>query len=396
VRDDSGDSRVNAPLPARAETVIVGGGIVGLAIAYNLAKRGHTDVVVLEAGYLASGASGRNGGGIRQQWSNELNIRLMQESVSICQHFAQELGINVWLRQGGYLFLARTARERARIEANASLQNRCGVPTQILTPAQARDVVPELEVSGFCAAAYNPTDGILFPWPFLWGYAQGLTKLGGRLYTFTRVRAIDRRADSADRFVVRTDRGDVACARVIDAAGAWSPTVAAMIGVTLPDVPVRHEIFSSEPLKPFLKPMVSVLGSGLYFSQSMRGEIVGGITMPDEAHTVDTTSTLRFVAHMARALIEVVPRFGQLKIVRQWAGPYDVTPDGNPILGEPPDVPGFYLCCGFGGHGFMMAPVMGVLYAKMLLGQERHEIFDRWRLARFHEGNTEKEDFVIG
>jgi sarcosine oxidase subunit beta len=146
--DASGEIRLPAtlegtgPLPERAEIAIVGGGVVGLSIAYHLARRGLTDVVVIERGYLAEGASGRNGGGVRQQWSTEINIRLMQESVELCRRFAVDLGVNVWFRQGGYLFLARSAREVARLEKNIALQNRCGVATRMLEPAGAREIVP--------------------------------------------------------------------------------------------------------------------------------------------------------------------------------------------------------------------------------------------------------------
>src|SRR6478672_9656807 len=128
------------PPRAKCEIAIVGGGVMGLSIAYQLAKRGLTDVVVLERGYLAQGASGRNGGGVRMQWSTELNVRLMRESIDLCKHFAQEIGINVWLRQGGYLFLARSDAERARMERNVALHNRCGVPTRMLSPENAREI----------------------------------------------------------------------------------------------------------------------------------------------------------------------------------------------------------------------------------------------------------------
>jgi len=375
----------------RCDIAIVGGGVIGLSIAYNLAVRGVRDVVVVEGGYLAGGASGRNGGGIRQQWSTRRNIQLMQESLAICKRFAKELGVNIWLRQGGYLFLSKNEAETARLEKNIKLQNDYGVPTRMLSPREALEVVPELDTSRFVAASYNPTDGILFPWPFLWGYADGARKRGVEIHTHTRVTAIER----GDGFLVRTTRGDVQAKRVVNAAGAWSPEVARLLGIELPNWPVRHEILSSEPLKPFLRPMVSVLGNGLYFSQSMRGEVVGGITVHEErTNEIKMGSTLRFTQTIARAMIEVIPRFGELKIVRQWAGPYDMTEDGNPIIGEA--VPGFYLCCGFMGHGFMMAPVMGKLYADWLSGGPKHEIFDRWRLARFTEGNLEKEDFIIG
>ena len=158
-----------APPPATADLVIVGGGIMGLAIAYNLARLGCTRVAVLEGGYLASGASGRNGGGLRQQWSTEMNIRLMQESMEICAGFARELRFNVWMRQGGYLFLMRTAAMRAQIARHIALQNRCDVPTRLITTDEARQIVPQLATDPFVGASYNPTDAVVFPWPFLWG-----------------------------------------------------------------------------------------------------------------------------------------------------------------------------------------------------------------------------------
>jgi sarcosine oxidase subunit beta len=316
--------------------------------------------VVLERDYLASGASGRNGGGIRMQWSTETNIALMRESVELCKAFAGELGVNVWLRQGGYLFLAQTEAERARMERNVALQNQHGVPTRMLTPGEARGVVPELDVSHVVCACYNPRDGILFPWPFLWGYANHAARLGVELHTFTAVTAIE---PIAGGFLVETTKAGVRqrlrARRVVNAAGAWSPEVARLVGLELPNHPHRHEILSTEPLKPFLGPMVSVLKSGLYFSQSMRGEIVTGITVPDaETRAVKTGSRLLFLTTLAREIVRFVPLLAGIRVLRQWAGPYDVSPDGNPIVGEAPGLPGFYLCCGFVGHGFMMAPVV--------------------------------------
>lgn len=385
----------DGPLPERAEIVIVGAGVMGLSIAYNLARRGLTDLVILERGYLAHGASGRNGGGVRQQWTNELNVRLMQQSVERCRRFARELGVNVWFRQGGYLFLARTAAEIAWLERNVALQNRCGLPTRMLDPGQVQGVVPELDITGILGAAYNASDGILFPWPFLWGYGQRAVALGARLYTFTGVEAIDAERDGT--YHVHTDRGSVRARRVINAAGAWSRDIARLVGVDLPTYPMRHEICSSEPLKPFLGPMVSELSTGLYVSQSMRGEIVGGVSMHDEGPTISMGSRLRFLSLYARRLTRLMPVLGDIKVLRQWAGPYDMSPDGNPILGEPPDRPGFFLAAGFVGHGFMMAPIVGELYAEWLAGGPRHDIFERWRLDRFEGGvDLEKEDFNIG
>src|SRR5882724_931389 len=211
--DVSGEIRLPATLdssdelPARVEIAIVGGGVMGLSIAYQLARRGLTDVLVLERGYLAEGASGRNGGGVRQQWSTELNIRLMQDSVELCRRFAVDLGVNVWFRQGGYLFLARSAAEVARLEKNIALQNRCGVATRMLEPREALAIVPELDLTGIVGAAYNPTDGILFPWPFLWGYARQAAAYGARIFTQTPVAGLERQ--KAGGYIVHTPRGSL-------------------------------------------------------------------------------------------------------------------------------------------------------------------------------------------
>jgi sarcosine oxidase subunit beta len=401
--DVSGEIRLPAtleveqPLPEKCEIAIIGGGVVGLSIAYHLAKCDLTDVVVIERGYLAEGASGRNGGGVRQQWSTEINIRLMQESVELCRRFAVDLGVNVWFRQGGYLFLARDEQELARLQKNIDIQNRCGVKTRMVDPKQARDIVPELDTTGILGGAYNPTDGILFPWPFLWGYARQAAAMGVRIFTQTPCGGLEKQVDGG--YLVRTPRGAVKARRVINATGAWSPQLAKLIGVEVPTFPIRHEICSSEPLKPFLKPMVSELRSGLYCSQSMRGEIVGGVSVPGHASTYAMGSTLEFLATYARRLVRLMPILGEIKILRQWAGPYDQSPDGNPVLGAAPDHPDFFLACGFVGHGFMMAPIVGKLYAEWLTGDQPHEIFSRYTLGRFRDGSGAsypKEDFNIG
>ncbi|HEY1812304.1 MAG TPA: FAD-binding oxidoreductase [Kofleriaceae bacterium] len=401
--DVSGEIRLppmlesSGTVPERVEIAIVGGGVMGLAIAYYLARHGVDDVVVLERGYLAEGASGRNGGGVRQQWATEINIRLMQDSVELCRRFAVDVGVNVWFRQGGYLFLARSAKEVERLEKNIAIQNRCGVATRMLDPLAAQEIVPELDLTGIVGAAYNPTDGILFPWPFLWGYARQAAAHGVRIFVQTPVTGLT--AEAGGGYTVATPRGNVRARRVINATGAWSPKLAKLLGVDIPTYPIRHEICSSEPLKPFLRPMVSELASGLYCSQSMRGEIVGGVTIPGHASTYAMGSTLEFLATYSRRLVKLMPILGDIKILRQWAGPYDQSPDGNPIVGAVPGHPDLFLACGFVGHGFMMAPIVGKLYGEWLAGGAKHEIFERYTLQRFSDGSGAqhaKEDFNIG
>lgn len=382
------------PVPARADVVIIGGGVMGLALAHNLAKRGCTDVVVLEKSYLCAGASGRNGGGVRMQWGTEANIELAKRSVELMKQFAGEMGINIWLRQGGYLFLAKSRAIAERLERNAQLHNRHGVRTEILAPDAARDLVPELTLSDVVLAAYHPEDGVIFPWPFMWGYAQAAQKRGVRVETFTEVTGLLRSGGRLQG--VQTDRGDIAAETVVLATGAWSPAVARLVGVALPNEPHRHEILSTEPLKPFLGPLVSVLDSGLYFSQSMRGEIVGGMGDPREPVALEQGSTLRFLARFGRALTEQLPVLGKVKVLRQWAGCYDVTPDNNPILGRTPGLENLLHMSGFVGHGFMMAPAVAERMAEWMVTGNADDLFARFNLSRFGGGPLEREDMIIG
>jgi sarcosine oxidase, subunit beta len=385
--------RPAARLPARADVVIVGGGIMGLGLAYALARRGIADVTVLEAGYLNAGASGRNGGGVRAQWTTPTMIRLASRSLAMMARFATEMGVNVWMRRGGYLFLASTPGHVAFLERRQRLHEAHGLRTRMLTADGARDIVPELDAGRFLAGAYNPDDGTVFPWPFLWGYAARAKELGVEVATFTRVTGFE----TAGRRIasVVTDRGRIACDTVVNAAGAWSKAVAALAGVALPNRPTRHEILATDSMKPWLDPLVSVLGSGLYFSQSQRGEIVGGMGDPSEPEGVVMGSTLRFLARFARAVTACAPITAGLRVVRQWAGCYDVTPDNNPILGAA-GFDNFLQLHGFVGHGFMMAPAVTELMAAWMAGEPPDEIFTRFTIDRFARRDLVREDFIIG
>jgi len=395
-----------------ADVVVIGAGIMGLSVAYHLAERGITNVTVIDRGYLCGGASGRNGGGVRAQWSSEANVRLMLESIRMCREFASKMKINVWFRQGGYLFLARSRGSRERLEKSVALQNECGLATRLLTPAQATRIVPELDASGVDAASYNPDDGVVFPWPFVWGYAQAARKRGVEVVTWHEVvgfetigsriegvrvrpcgppgaRVSPNAAPLFGETVLRTHR-------VVNAAGAWSPAIAKMLGVELPNTPRRHEICSTEPLKPWLKPLVADLDDGLYFSQSTRGEIVGGIGNAYVPPGLDQTSSPAFLGKYARALVRACPILGNVKVLRQWAGCYDLTPDSNPILGPVDGIEDFHQASGFMGHGFMMAPVIGRLLADLIATGARDPVFERWALRRFSEGKLLDEGMIIG
>ena len=378
-----------------AEVVIVGAGIMGLSVAYNLAKHhGVGRITVVDQSYLCGGASGRNGGGVRAQWSSESNIRLMHESLELCRDFAKEHHINTWFRQGGYLFLVRSEERRRELEKNVKLQNECGLMTRLLTPSEAQEIVPELSTEGLLAASYNPYDAVVFPWPFVWGYAEGAKQLGAEVCTFTRVTGIETRGRGITAVV--TDQGRIETNVVVNAAGAWSPAIARLVGLDMPNHPHRHEICASEPLKPFLSPLVADLTDGMYFSQSTRGEIVGGIGNKKVPEGENQDSSYRFLALYARALMRTCPILGSVKILRQWAGMYDITPDQNPIVGEVDELEGFFQASGFMGHGFMMAPVVGKLLAQHIAEGTHLPLFERWNLRRFKEGKLLGEGMIIG
>ncbi len=405
-------------LPEACDVAVVGGGVMGLATAYHIAQSSRMRVVVLERSYLVSGASGRNGGGVRMQWGDEGNVRIMMESIEICRGLAQELGINLWFRQGGYLIVARSAEGEARLRRNAELHHLLGAPTRLLGGEEAREIVPDLDATDIRLAAFNAEDGVVFPWPFVWGYAGQAIRKGVVVRTHTAAVAAE---PDRDGLRLHLSTGEQLRARiVVNATGAWSHDLNRSLGITLPNRPHRHEILSTEPLKPCLDPLVVDLRSGLYFSQSTRGEIVAGITMPtahddgagdrrigehgigehgigEHGTDVDQGSSLGFLAHLGATLTSLMPKFGALKVLRQWAGAYDVSPDGEAIVGPSPGHPALLQLCGFTGHGFMMAPAVGRLVAELIVHGRRHPMLDRWDPARFARGATApREDMIIG
>ncbi len=348
--------------------VVVGAGIVGLYTAVHLARAGVGPVLVVDRGFLSSGASGRNGGGVRQQWETRATVRLARESVRAYRDFGREFGYNIWFRQSGYLFVAETAEELARLKSVHAVVTAEGLPSQVLDEAGVARLLPGVAPGACVGGTYLGSDGTLYPFPAVWGVYEAARSLGVEVALGVEVLGVD--AANGRVAAVRTSAGRVTTPVVVNAAGGWSAELAGRAGLAVPNVATRHEIFATEPLKPFLDPMVVRASDGLYFSQTMRGEIVGGLTLRDGAGVdAGLPSTPRFLAEMSRAVVRLLPRLGPVGVLRAWSGFYDDTPDGFPVIGEDPRLPGFVQANGFGGHGFMLAPAASLRVARAAMGQ---------------------------
>ncbi len=351
----------------RYAVAIVGAGIVGLFTAYRLARAGAGPVLVVDRGFLSGGASGRNGGGVRQQWETRATVRLARESVADYQAFGREFGYNIWFRQGGYLFLADTPSELEKLRGVTEIVRAEGLPARLLDADGVDSLVEGLARGAVVGGAYLGSDGTLYPFPAVWGVYEAARSLGVEVALGVEATGVTQRDGRVTGLV--TSRGSVAADRVVNAAGGWSGDFARRAGLPVPNVATRHEILATEPMKPFLDPMVVRASDGLYLSQTMRGELVGGLSLPHPPGTGGGMSTSpQFLPRMARTVTALFPALGALNVLRAWSGFYDDTPDGLPVLGEDPRLAGFVHANGFGGHGFMLAPATSRRVAAAVLG----------------------------
>ncbi len=378
-----------------ADAVIIGGGVNGVSIAYNLAKRGLTNICVLERNFLASGATGRCGAGVRAQWGTEMNLRMSMASVRMFENMNEELDYDddIEFNQGGYLLLAYTEAGWEQFKKNVALQKAHGLQVELLTPAEAKEVVPHLNTEQLLGATYCPTDGHCNPFKVTDAYAKAARRLGVEIYTNTTVTGIERDGDRIQG--VHTDRGYVSTPVVVNAAGGWSQDVAAMVGLEIPTHSERHQILITEPVEPMQRPMVMSFHHNLYCQQTPHGSFIMGLGDPTEKPGYNMEASWQFLEEMAEKITWLLPPLRHIRVVRQWAGLYNMTPDRTPILGPVEEVPGFYLACGFSGHGFMIAPMVGVLLAQSILGQKTEIPIEPMSLGRFARGELFREPSVV-
>ncbi len=377
-------------LPREATVVVVGGGIVGAAVAFHLARAGTTDVVVVERGGFAAAASGKPIGGLRAQFSDPLNALLAQRSL---EAYA-ELGADMDHRRVGYLFLLRDAQDAARFEASVAIQNAVGIPSVMLDVAEARVRCPAIEPDAFAAAAFCAVDGHARPQDAAWAYADAARRRGVRFVTACEVTGIDVRA--GEIAAVQTTHGAVRTSTVVCAAGAWSRAIGAMAGVELDVTPLRRQIAITgpTPVSTAMLPFTIDFSTTFYFHGAGDGLLLG-MSDPTEEPGFDATYEPTWEPALRDVAARCARGLAELPITHGWAGLYEVTPDASALVGESRDVGRFLYATGFSGHGFCQAPAVGEIIADLVAGHEPFVDIAPLRAERFAEQSPIAEANIV-
>ncbi len=376
------------------DAVIIGGGILGVSIAYELARAGMTKICVLERKYLASGSSGRCGGGFRQQWSTEANTTLAMASVKRLEGLEEELGYRTEFYQGGYLILAHTEEEERQFEKNVAMQRSLGLEVDVIDREESRKIVPFINTELFRKATWCPKDGHINPFLLTQGYANAAKRLGAEIHLWTNVTGIMKKSNI---FFVMTENGNTYQTPLLfNCAGGFSKGIGEMLNVDIPVDPYRHEILVTEPVERLWDPMVISFSVGLYARQEMSGGVVMGMGDPNEPVGTYVGSSMHFMYEMSRRFSALFPKLDKLRIVRQWAGLYEMTADAQPILGPVDEVDNFIQASGFSGHGLMLAPAVSQLLAGQVVRNEKSEVIDSLNVKRLYNlKNVVKEKSVV-
>ena len=382
-------------LPTTADIVIIGGGVMGASAAYHLAKCGVKNIVLLEKEeFFGTGATGRCAGGVRYQFSTDINVRLSIESLPMIERFREEIGQDVNYRKCGYLLIATQEKDAATFKHNVDLQNRLGVQTQLLSGEEVRARLPLMKFEDAICGTFNPKDGIVDPNSVVAGYVSAAQKLGVKAYTNADVIGI--RVGGNQIEAVETNQGTIQTRMVLNSAGPWSGLIGRMAGVEMPIVPLRRQMFTTNPLKevPEDFPFVIDFAQSLYFHREGEGLLVG-MSNKDEKPGFNQNVDEEFEFVNLEAAIERMPLLERASRTSHWAGLYEVTPDAHPIFGGC-DLKGFTICTGFSGHGFMHGPVAGKLMAEYIVDGKFSTVdVSMLDLDRFREGRLIKEYNVV-
>ncbi|NDA82008.1 MAG: FAD-binding oxidoreductase [Actinobacteria bacterium] len=359
-------------LPERVDVVVVGGGVMGTSTAFHLAEAG-ISVALFEANELASGSTSKAAGGVRANFSDELNIALGARSLDLFSRFLERPGYEIDLHRPGYLFALTKSEDVTRFEESTELQRSLGVESRMLSAQEASKISPLLSEDGVLACSFTPNDGHCTPESVVLGYAQAARKLGATVKTGVRVTGIDHIGGEIN--AVSTSAGRVETKAVINCAGAWSPEIAKMVELDLPVTPYRRELAITEPLGesfadlPKEFPMTIDYSTSLYWHREGRG-ILMGFSDSTNPPGFELKRDPQFAEKLGFLAEKRAPRLLDLGIQSGWSGLYEVTPDHNAILGEYKSISRFFYATGFSGHGFLQGPAIGEILRDLYLERE--------------------------
>lgn len=379
----------------KASIVIIGGGISGVSTAYELAKRGMKDIIVVERDYIASGSTGRCGAGIRMQWGTEMNCRLSKYAVERYKKAQEELDYeyDIEFKQEGYLIVAATEKEMSQFRKNVELQNSLGIPSKLVTPKEAKEIIPHIDETQILGGTFCRQDGHLNPFQATQAFANAAKRLGVTILKRTKVTSIDVKNNKI--IGLQTDKGYISTSKILDAAGGYSKVIADMVNVDLPVYTERHQILVTEPVEYLQGPMYMGFAHNIYCQQTPHGSFIMGRGDKNEPNGTKINSGWEFMEEMAKNCVKLMPLLGELTVVRQWAGLYTMSPDRQPIYGKSDKVDDFYIAAGFSGHGFMFGPVTGVVMAETILGLTPTIDISKLSYDRFKKGELFVEPSVV-
>ena len=369
------------------DVVIIGGGGHGLAAAYYLGKdHGISNVAVLEKGYIGGGNTGRNTAIVRSNYLTPEGVNFYDASVKIYEGLSEELDLNLFYSTRGHFTLAHTESAMRTMRWRAEVNKHVGVDSRVVGVDEIKKACPQLDMS---CSGQAPILGALYHGPgsiarhdgVAWGYARGADGYGAEIYQNTEVLSID--VKNGKVCGVNTNKGYIETKQVLCAVAGFTPRITKMVDLETPIVIHPLQACVTEPMKPWLN---SILVSGslhVYVSQSSRGELVMGSSLdPYEVH--QTRSTLDFVEGLTSHMLDMFPFLSNVKVVRQWGGMADMTPDFAPIMGKTP-IEGFYIDAGWGTWGFKATPISGKTMAATIANDSDHELIHTFRLSRFEE-----------
>ncbi len=382
-------------IPRRAEVVVIGAGVVGTSIAYHLALRGCTDVVVLERNRIAQGASGDGAGGFRQQFSTAVNVAMTRLSLPYFLEARARLGLDIELRQQGYLFLIAEEVTATEFRTNMVMQQGLGAPVRWVEPREIAELVPGIVTDDLLGGTYCPADGWARPPLVATGFARQAERMGVRVFEGCPVTGVTV-AGGAVRGVT-TLHGAIEAPIVVDAAGPWSAEVAALAGLALPIEPVCRQVFRTTPFAavPPTAPLTIDAEGGFWFRPHEGGFWWGH---SDEAEPTGLVKHLDhdWAAHTADLAYRRLPTFSQARVAGGWSGFYTMSPDAHGLIGALPEPRGFYCATGFSGHGFQHSPATGLLLSEIILdGKSTTLDIHALRPTRFAEGEPIVEKYVV-